>query len=143
MLDEASTIISSLTALIAVVIAVISERRATAVAEAQVFLTLRSRFLDIYERMGDVDEVTTKENEKAARFAYWHHSHDEWFIAERLAPRLFKPLWSRFFERAFASGQKHLGLQAAFEELAAKRETGFADYAQDFIDRIRGSSEGH
>jgi hypothetical protein len=137
MLDSAATILSSVTALVAVLIAVIAERRATAVAEAQVFLTLRTRFLSLYERMGDVNQLATNDSEKAARFAYWHHSYDEWFITEHLAPRFFKPLWSRFFERAVSSGRKHQGLRAAFDELVERKEAGFADYAQDFISRVR------
>jgi hypothetical protein len=146
LLTAIATIVSSLAALLAVGIAFIAERRArvseersTAVAQAQVYLALRSRFLEIFERLGDLKRPPENKSEEAARYAYWHHSFDEWFIAEKLAPELFKQLWGGFFERAATSGRAHEGLEAALGDLASESQAGFAAYAEEFINCIRPS----
>ena len=79
MLTAVAAIVSSLTAVLAVVIALMAERRAraaeegsTAVAEAQVYLMLRSRFLNIFDRLADLNGDPANESEEAARYAYWH-----------------------------------------------------------------------
>jgi hypothetical protein len=70
--------LSALTAFIAVVIAIRSERRSREVMKAQMYLTLRTRFLDLYRQLGDLTSRSEEDVDlRMARHAYWHHAFDE------------------------------------------------------------------
>jgi hypothetical protein len=125
--------LSALTALIAVVIAIRSERRSREVLKAQMYLTLRQGFHDIYRELGDLTGRSEEDTDlRMARQAYWHHAFDEWYISQ-LAPRELGDMWNAFFKRATLSGWAHPALKATLDELAKDRSSGFGAYAQPFI----------
>jgi hypothetical protein len=125
---------SSLIALVAVVVAIRSDRRSREVVKVQTYLMLRSGFLDIYRQLGaledaDVDSVDLR----LTRQAYWHHAWDEWYIAKKLAPREFEELWDNFFSVAVQSGLKHRALRSVLDDLTRDSEVGFGRYAKEFV----------
>ncbi|WP_219464370.1 hypothetical protein [Nonomuraea rhizosphaerae] len=134
--------LSAITALAAVYLAVRAEKRSRKVAAAQIYLALRARFLEIFERLGDVDGAEpASEDERAARAAYWHHSFDEWYLSTRFAPSEFRGLWDGFYRDATHSGLAHPALRQALIELRDNRTAGFGVYARDFVTEMLGSPE--
>jgi hypothetical protein len=145
---------STLIALIAVVIAIRSDRRSRQVLKVQTYLMLRAGFLDIYRELGTLEDMAADDVRLAlARAAYWHHAWDEWYISERLAPREFGGLWDGFFSVAVLSGLRHPALKSSLDELARDTSAGFGAYAKDFVAVLRSmdkltataddSGEGH
>jgi hypothetical protein len=125
--------LSALTAFTAVVIAIRSERRSREVLKAQMYLTLRHGFLDVFRELGDLTGRSEEDVDlRTARQAYWHHAFDEWYICQ-LAPRELGDMWDGFFRRAVQSGYAHPPLKATLDELAKDRSSGFGAYAQGFI----------
>jgi hypothetical protein len=123
---------------VALGLAIRSDRRSRQVLKVQIYLQLRSRFLDIYRALGRLDDANADEVElKLARQAYWHHSWDEWYIANRLAPTEFSTLWDQFFATAARPGYEHPALRVTFDDLASNSDTGFGAYAQDLITWLR------
>lgn len=132
-----AAIFSTLTAIIALWVAVRSDRRSRDALKVQTYLQLRNQFIDIYRNSGSLDESDSPAVEvRQAREAYWHHTWDEFFITRRLAPREFSMLWDQFFKSAIESGLDHPAMVKAFDDLASKR-AGFGAYAQDLIAEIR------
>ena len=129
--------LSALTALVAVVIAVRSDRRSREVARAAIFLNLREGFRDIYRELGDLQGGDDPEAPlKLARQSYWHHAFDEWYVPQ-LAPREFGDLWQNFFLKTVLSGYGHPPLRDALEDLMADGTKGFGAYAGEFADEVR------
>lgn len=135
-ISGAAAALSAVTALFAVVIAVRAEKRSRAVAAAQIYLELRSRFLEIYTKMGDLGRPSENDEERAARYAYWHHCFDEWYISTRLAPQEFRSLWKSFYRSVQQSGLSHKELEQSLGELQRERTMGFGMYAQDFVTEL-------
>jgi hypothetical protein len=133
-----TAIFSTLTALVALWVSIRSDRRSREALKVQTYLHLRSGFLDIYRELGRLDDPKADAVElRLARQAYWHHAWDEWYIANRLAPREFSELWDGFFGDAVKSGYKHPALRATFDELASNPDAGFGAYAENLIRELR------
>jgi len=129
--------LSALTALVAVLIAVRSDRRSREVARATIFLSLREGFRDIYRELGDLEGGDDPEAQlKLVRQSYWHHAFDEWYVPQ-LAPREFGDLWRTFFRKTVRSGYGHAALRTALESMMADPSKGFAAYAGEFADEVR------
>ncbi|MET4134330.1 hypothetical protein [Pseudarthrobacter sp. PvP090] len=138
-----TAIFSTLAALVALWVGIRSNRRSREALKVQTYLHLRSRFLDIYRELGRLDDSKADAVElQLAREAYWHHVWDEWYIANRLAPREFSGLWDGFFAAAVKSGYEQPALRAAFDELASKPNAGFGAYAQPMIRELRRQEDG-
>jgi hypothetical protein len=125
--------LSAMTALTAVTIAVRSESRSRKVAAAEMYLSLRSRFLELYPRLGDVEQPPATEDQRLARVAYWHQLLDEWYISTRFAPDEFGDLWDDFYKKAGQTGLNHVGLRTSLQDLIATPNAGFPQYAGDFL----------
>jgi hypothetical protein len=129
---------STLTALVALGLAIRSDRRSRQALVVQTYLHLRSGFLEIYRDLGALDETEADSEElRLARQAYWHHAWDEWYVAKRMAPSEFAGLWDDFFAFAVLSGYRHPALRATLDELAARKEAGFGAYAGTLIAELR------
>jgi hypothetical protein len=128
--------ISAITALVAVIVAVRSERRSREVMRSHVYLALRNGFRDVYQQLGD---LTGGSDEGAAlrlaRQSYWHQALDEWYVTTRLSSREAGDLWEAFFKPAIAAGYSHPALRSTLEEMRAKRK-GFTTYAEDFFTEL-------
>ena len=63
------------------------------------FLELRTRFLDVYQRLPSFDKLASDytPEETAAVLAYWHHVFDDWYVANCLNQRHMKELWNEFY----------------------------------------------
>lgn len=133
-LGDFSTLGSMVVALIALFISLKAQKSLQRVMATQVYLDLRSRFLEIFLKLGDLDRPAANSEERAARFAYWHHSFDEWYIGKS-APKEFGALKS-FYRDAGQSGLGHASLRQSLDELANDKSAGFGRYAQDFISEI-------
>lgn len=130
--------LSALTAFIAVVIAIRSERRSREVLKAQMYLSLREGFMNIFRELGDLTGRSEEDvHLRMARQAYWHHAFDEWYISQ-LAPRELGDMWDSFFRRAVQSGYAHAPLKKTLDELAEDKSSGFGAYAQGFISDLIG-----
>ena len=141
-LSAVAAVCSAATAAIAIWLAVQSNRRAWEFARAQMYLSLRTGFLDILRELGDLSATTVStDSERMARIAYWHHAYDEWRLS-RLAPKQFGHLWSEHFRKAVISGYAHPALRSTFDELRSDTAAGFGAYAQDFIDELLKESLG-
>ncbi|MEU4427136.1 hypothetical protein AB0F81_41480 [Actinoplanes sp. NPDC024001] len=133
-----TAVVSVVIALVAVVIAVRTDSRSREVIKIQTYLALRSRFLDLYQKLGKLDDGRPPDDPalRLARAAYWHHCWDEWFISERLSRTEVGGMWQGFFSRAMLSGLRHPALRKALEELKADEQFGFGNYAREFIDEL-------
>jgi hypothetical protein len=139
-LSSLAAVFSAITAAVAIWLGVQNNRRAWAAAKAQMYLSLRSAFLDILAELGDVSDpdYVPDQREKTARIAYWHHAYDEWRVS-RDAPQEFGDLWRNHFKQATLAGYAHPGLRDTFEYLSGRSEQGFGAYAQDFISEFNES----
>jgi hypothetical protein len=134
---------STLVALVAVVVAIRSDRRSREVIKVQTYLALRGGFLSIYRELGRLEDVGTDDvGLDLARAAYWHHAWDEWYVSERLAPREFGDLWRSFFSVAVVAGLRHPALRARLDTLASDENAGFGAYAKDFVEVLRQIDDG-
>jgi hypothetical protein len=130
-------IASTLVATVAVVIAIRTDRRSREVLKVQTYLSLRSRFLDLYTELGRLqDQGPDDVGLRLARAAYWHHSWDEWYISKRLSPHEFGDLYDKFFSIAVLSGLNHPALRASLDDLTQNPTAGFGAYAKDFLDDL-------
>jgi hypothetical protein len=133
-----TAVFSTLTAVIALALAIRSNRRSREALKVQTYLELRAGFLEIYRNLGRLTDVEADAVElQLTRQAYWHHAWDEWYIAKRLAPREFSGLWDGFFEAAVRSGYRHPALRATLDDLAENTEAGFGSYARELIEELR------
>jgi hypothetical protein len=136
LLGAIAAVCSAATAAIAIWLAVQSNRRAWEFARAQMYLRLRSRFLDILPNLGDLSAKSDPtSSESMARIAYWHHAYDEWRLSS-LAPKQFGHLWDEQFKKAVISGYAHPALRNTFDELRSDAKGGFGLYARDFINEV-------
>lgn len=136
-----TAIFATLTAVIALAVAIRSDRRSREALKVQTYLSLRSGFLDIYRGLGRLDDAEADSVPlELSRQAYWHHAWDEWYIAKRLAPREFSVLWDDFFALAVRSGYKHPALRSTLDSLAKRTDSGFGAYAQDLVKELREPS---
>lgn len=135
----ATALFSTLTAIVALVVAIRSDRRSREALRVQIYMELRAGFLDIFRELGALDEDSNADEieVKMARTAYWHHAWDEWYVAKGLAPQEFSGLWDDFFAKAVMSGYRHPALRKVLDELGRRRDTGFGAYAQDLIVELR------
>lgn len=136
-IDNITAVASSVTAIVAVYIAVRTERRARLVAATQLLLTLSSQFFEIFWRLGDPAKPTANEEQRLARAAYWQNGYLEWFLTNRFARKDFGLIWDKYFESANLSGYAHEGLREELYKLAANKNEGFGFYAQEYIKRWR------
>lgn len=134
-----TAIASLFIAVIAVALAIRSDKRSREAMRVQTYLELRSGFLDIFRDLGQLDQEGTDTVElRLVREAYWHHAWDEWYITHALAPREFAALWDDFFADAVRSGYRHPGLKESLERLTATNDA-FATYAKEMIDELQRS----
>jgi hypothetical protein len=110
-----------------------ADARARELAVVQMFLALRSRFLDIYLKLPPPAKVASaySDNEKAAVLAYWHHAFDEWYVTTGLSHRLLKRLWQGFYAPAVLSGMRHDGYRQVLFELIEDSENA-SEYRAGF-----------
>ena len=71
-----------------------ADRRAAALARTRMFLELRTRFLEVYQRLPSFDKPASDytPKQRAAVLAYWHHTFDEWYITNHLNQKHMKKL---------------------------------------------------
>jgi hypothetical protein len=130
--------LSSIIALVAILIAVRNDRRSREVTKTQIFLALRDRFLDIYEKLGDLDKLKAiDEDKRAAREAYWHHAFSEWYVCKNIAPHEMGGMWYSLYKGLIKSGYDHPALKATLAELTKHKEKGFGEYAQQFVFAVK------
>jgi hypothetical protein len=142
-LNSIAAIASSTTAIVAVIIAILAEwrsreaeKRGAELLTAEIYVTLRTGFIDIFEKLGDLGQGSASTlQERLAREAYWHHAYDEWFISRRLAPHALPELWDVFRDKV-RSGGAHPALAQSLSELMKDPEAGFGAYAGDFIEEL-------
>jgi hypothetical protein len=133
---------STSTALVALVVAIRSDRRSREALKVQTYLQLRAGFLDIYRQLGRLDEEGEEGIEvKLTRQAYWHHAWDEFYVATKLAPREFSTLWDDFFRLAVKSGLGHTALTKTLDDLASKKDVGFGAYAQELVSEVKAMEQ--
>jgi hypothetical protein len=133
---------STSTAVVALVVAMRSDRRSREALKVQTYLQLRAGFLDIYRQLGKLDDAADEGIEvKLTRQAYWHHAWDEFYVARRLAPREFSILWDDFFRLAVKSGLGHAALMNTLDELAREKDVGFGAYAQELVAEVKAMEQ--
>lgn len=136
-----AAVFSTVTAVVALIVAIRSDRRSRQALKVQTYLQLRGKFLDIFQQLGRLDRQEDEGIEVTlARQAYWHHAWDEFYVAKRLAPDEFATLWDDFFRPAVKSGL-HEGLVQTLNNLASDRSVGFGAYAQDLVAEVRQMEE--
>jgi hypothetical protein len=131
----------------AIMLALSADARAKVAARAQLFLTLRTRFLDVLEDLPAnymaPDWDASNPEQRAAAIRYWHHAFDEWYVTERLDKKLMHQLWAQYYREATRAGLKHNGLRRA---LVAMRDTDeeLAKLWSDYLEEVNSLwSEGH
>jgi hypothetical protein len=115
-----------------------ADQRAAALARTQMFLELRTRFLDVYHRLPSFDKVASHytPEETSAVLAYWHHVFDEWYVTNHLNQRHMKGLWNDFYAPAILAGMRHTGMrEVLFRMIDA--EDQFGEYRRGFGDAMK------
>src|SRR5215510_5856518 len=110
-----------------------ADRRAAALARTQMFLELRTKFLEVYKRLPSFEKSASDytPEEKAAVLAYWHHTFDEWYVTNRLNHKHMKELWDEFYAPSILAGMRHDGLRVVlFAMIDAEDE--FGEYRRSF-----------
>ncbi len=121
-----------------------ADARAAALARTQMFLELRTRFLEVFQQLPPFDKPASDytPEEKAAVLAYWHHTFDEWYVTNRLNHKHMKELWDDFYIPAVLAGMRHPGLrEVLFQMIEAEDE--FGEYHRSFGDAMRTLWESH
>ena len=112
-----------------------AESRGRTAARTQMFLDLRTRFLDVLEKLPpryrEPDWLATDPEERAAAIRYWHNAFDEWYVTRRLNDRLMRQLWDGFYSTALVAGLGHTGLRKTLIEMAGK-DVPLAELWSDF-----------
>jgi hypothetical protein len=107
--------------------------RAATVVRTQIFLELRTRFIDVFQRLPRFDKPASDytPEEKAAVLSYWHHTFDEWYVTNHLNHKHMKKLWDEFYAPAVLAGMRHSGLrEVLFQMIDA--EDRFGEYRHSF-----------
>jgi len=136
--QEIIALSSAFVALAAFFVALRADMRARDLALVQMFLSLRSRFLEIYVKLPDPEKEAASytADDKAAVLAYWHHTFDEWYVTTKLSNRLMNQLWSGFYAPAIRSGMGHDAYRAVlFESLDDRKE--FGEYGPDYREAMK------
>jgi hypothetical protein len=112
---------------IAFVTALRADARGRAVTRTQIFLDLRTRFLDVLEGLPaeyrDPGWDASEPADRAAAVRYWHHAFDEWYVSRRLNAALMKEQWSQFYLPAIRSGLEHPGLERTLRYMLTTQPT--------------------
>ena len=110
-----------------------ADARAATLARTQMFLELRTRFLEVFRQLPPFDKPASDytPEQKAAVLAYWHHTFDEWYVTHRLNRKELKKLWDDFYAPAVLAGMRHPGLrEVLFQMIDAADE--FGEYRRGF-----------
>jgi hypothetical protein len=112
---------------IAFVTALRADARGQAVTRTQIFLDLRTRFLDVLEGLPpeyrDPSWDASDPAHRAAAVRYWHHAFDEWYVTRRLNAALMKGQWDSFYLPAIRSGLEHPGLKGTLDYMITTQPT--------------------
>ena len=119
-----------------------ADRRGQTAARSQLFLDLRTRFLEVLEGLPpeyrNPDWEASDPQHRAAAIRYWHHAFDEWYVTKRLNEKLMRQLWDAFYSRAVLAGMRHNGLRKTLIEML-KTQVDLAELWTDFraeLDRL-------
>jgi hypothetical protein len=115
-----------------------ADRRAAALARTQMFLELRTKFLDVYQRLPSFDKPASDytPKQRAAVLAYWHHTFDEWYVTNHLNQKHMKKLWDEFYAPAVLAGMRHEGFRMVLFGMI-DAEDDFGEYRRNFGDAMK------
>ena len=124
-----------------------ADTRGQVASRTTMFLNLRTRFLDVLEKLppqyGAPDWDASSPNDRAAAIRYWHHSFDEWYVTTQLNEKLMRQLWTEYYSEAIFHGLKHNGLRRVLVE-AIKADEKLAELWKDFLHELdRLWADGH
>lgn len=131
----------------AIYLSIRSNHRAQVTTRTQIFLTLRTRFLEVLQTLpdnyADPDWSASTAEDKAAAIRYWHHTFDEWYITNKMNRRLMFDLWRSFYSKAILDGMKHNGLRMTLVSMV-QQGPGLPQYFPEFANELRRIwSQGH
>ena len=89
-------------------------------AKAELFVTLRSSYLDIHKEFPRGSNSNYKDFELIYR-AYWVNAYNEWFVTRKICPAY--SLWEEFFNGAIQSSLSRENLNRALDGMVSD---GFA-----------------
>lgn len=115
-----------------------ADARAEVLARTQMFLGLRTRFLEVFRHLPRFDKPSADytPEERAAVLAYWHHAFDEWYITNRLNQKPMQKLWHEFFAPAVLAGMRHDALrQVLFNMIDSQDQSG--EYRRSFGEAMK------
>jgi triacylglycerol esterase/lipase EstA (alpha/beta hydrolase family) len=140
----AASLIVSITA---IYLSIRSNHRAQVTTRAQIFLALRTRFLEVLQALPDnyvdADWSASTPEDKAAAIRYWHHTFDEWYITNKMNRRLMFDLWQSFYSIAILDGMKHKGLRMTLMSMV-QQGPGLPQHFPEFANELhRIWSQGH
>lgn len=102
-----------------------ADSRSKVVTRTKIYLTLRSRFIELHQQLPpaypDPEWRPESDADRAAVARYWHHAFDEWYVTKHLDRELLDSLWNEFFLGAALSGLRHNGLRFHFATLGGSR----------------------
>jgi hypothetical protein len=132
-IEIASAVASAAVALAAFFLSWRSDARARVLARTQMFLELRTRFLEVFQRLPPFDKPSSSytPEEKLVVLSYWHHAFDEWYVTNRLSHKDMKELWDEFYAPAVLAGMEHQGFRDVLFNMIDEQE-GFGEYRRSF-----------
>lgn len=111
-----------------------ADRRGEIATRTQMFLALRTRFLDLLHDLppeyADEEWDASLPAHRAAAIRYWHHAFDEWYIAKHLNLKLMGQLWDEYYRSALLGGLRHYGLRRTFS-LASRTDALWNEFADE------------
>ena len=137
-IEIGSAVASAAVALAAFFLSWRSDARAKVLARTQMFLELRTRFLEVFQRLPPFDKPSSSytPEEKLVVLSYWHHAFDEWYVTNRLSHKHMKELWNEFYAPAVLAGMRHQGLRDVLFNMIEEQE-GFGEYRRSFGEAMK------
>ena len=135
-LQETIWLFGALAAIFSALSAWLSYKKSDGVERAQLYLSLRDRYLEIRRRVPDA--AFTKEwdleknpKSKVELEQYWYNAFDEWYSTNKLNGGRHKVLWSDYFGPAITFTLKFPGPVEVLEDMILG-SVSFGTYRKEF-----------
>ena len=127
---------STIFAGLAILISLVTYFRNKTIVKAQVFIELRYRFIEIYDKLPENYKSETwlpKKDTKEWSIIqeYWYHVFNEWFITNKVDRWQLHSLWRKYYKNAIYSGLRNRPLRYVLNQMIAD-ESSFAGYCTKF-----------
>lgn len=113
---------------------------AKSVASTELFISLRSRYLQIHKSLPsevrEADWVPNKDSDEwKAIEQYWYVSFDEWFSTTKIGGRINAKLWKNFYSHALRHSLKIKGMKVVLLSMV-NGSVSFGSFRDEFVKEL-------